>query len=84
MTLRTALVYAVLATVIAATWVPAQGVEGTLVDLASMREGVKSKRVSSFDRTGGNRDRFEKIQPGERRTVFEVRGAGMINHIWMG
>ena len=59
----------------------AQGTEGTLLDLARMREGVQSRRVSSFDRTGGNNDRFENIPAGERRKLFEVDGAGLINHI---
>jgi hypothetical protein len=61
----------------------AQGAEGTLLDLARLKSGVESKRVSSFDRTGGNNDRFENIPSGERRTLFEVTGAGMINHIWI-
>jgi hypothetical protein len=61
----------------------AQGTEGTLLDLARLKNGVESKRASSFDRTGGNNDRFENIPAGERRTLFEVTGAGMINHIWI-
>ena len=61
----------------------AQGVEGTLLDLARIQDGVKSKRISSFDREGGNHDRLEGIEPGGRRTLFEVQGAGMINHIWI-
>ncbi|MGD8361450.1 MAG: DUF2961 domain-containing protein, partial [Gemmatimonadota bacterium] len=60
-----------------------QAADGTLLDLARVRDGVHSKRVSSFDRTGGNNDRFERIPDGERRTLFEVEGAGMINHIWI-
>ena len=60
-----------------------QAAEGTLMDLTRIRDGVRSKRVSSFDRTGGNNDRFERIPDGERRTIFEVDGAGMINHIWI-
>lgn len=61
----------------------AQGTEGTLLDLARIRDGVASRRVSSFDRTGGNNDRFENIPAGERRTLFEIQGAGLINHIWI-
>jgi len=61
----------------------AQGGEGSLADLARLREHVQSKRVSSFDRTGGNNDRFEGIPDGERRTLFQVQGAGIINHIWI-
>ncbi|MFH1763568.1 MAG: glycoside hydrolase family 172 protein [Gemmatimonadota bacterium] len=60
-----------------------QTAEGTLMDLARVRDGVRSKRISSYDRTGGNNDRFEAIPDGEKRTLFEVEGAGMINHIWI-
>jgi hypothetical protein len=62
---------------------PAQESGNMLVDLARLQDGVQSKRISSFDRTGGNNDRFENIPDGERRTLFEVDGAGMINHIWI-
>ena len=61
----------------------AQGVEGTLLDLAHVKDNVRSKRISSFDRSGRNNDRIENIPDGERRTLFEVDGAGMINHIWI-
>jgi hypothetical protein len=61
----------------------AQTTEGMLLDLARIKEGVKSKRVSSFDRSGGNGDGRANIVPGETRTVFEVEGAGIINHIWI-
>ncbi len=60
-----------------------QGVEGTLLDLARIQDGVKSKRISSYDTSGGNNDRFENIPDGERRNLFEVKGAGIINHIWI-
>lgn len=61
----------------------AQGIENPLFDLAKIHSGVKNKRISSYDRSGGNNDRFENIPDGERRTLFEVQGAGMINHIWI-
>jgi hypothetical protein len=63
--------------------VPAQGVEGTLVDLARVKEHVRSKRISSYDRSGGNADGPGAIPDGERRALFEVQGAGMITHIWI-
>ena len=61
----------------------AQQVGSDLFDLAKIREGVKSKRISSHDRTGGNNDRIEHIHPGEKKVIFKVEGAGMINHIWI-
>jgi hypothetical protein len=54
-----------------------------LDDLAKIQTDVKSKRISSYDRSGGNNDRFENIPDGEKRTLFEVNGAGKINHIWI-
>jgi len=68
-----------------ATSVEAQtrGVESPLTALARVHDGVRSKRISSWDTTGGNRDNLANIRAGERRTLFEVKGAGMINHIWI-
>ena len=61
----------------------AQDPGSLMSDLARIRDGVRTRRISSFDRTGGNNDRFEAIPDGERRTLFEVEGAGIINHIWI-
>ncbi|MDX1385454.1 MAG: glycoside hydrolase family 172 protein [Thermoanaerobaculia bacterium] len=61
----------------------AQGVDGTLLGLTRLQDGVHNRRISSFDRTGGNNDRFEDIPDGERRTLAEIEGAGMITHIWI-
>jgi len=55
----------------------------TLADLTQIRDGIKSKRISSYDRSGGNGDNLPNIKDGEKRTLFEVDGAGMINHIWI-
>ncbi|KPK83687.1 MAG: hypothetical protein AMS27_12145 [Bacteroides sp. SM23_62_1] len=54
-----------------------------LHELAVIRDDVRSRRVSSFDRSGGNNDRIENIKDGEKRVIFNVQGAGMINHIWI-
>ncbi len=54
-----------------------------LTDLARIKQGVKSKRISSYDQSGGNNDRFENIGKGEKRVLAEIEGAGMINHIWI-
>ncbi|MBP7053407.1 MAG: DUF2961 domain-containing protein [Phycisphaerae bacterium] len=54
-----------------------------LAGLARIRSGVKTQRVSSYDRSGGNNDRFEHIKDGETRELFNVQGAGIINHIWI-
>ncbi len=54
----------------------------TLSEIARLRPGVKRKRASSYDPTGGNRDWWE-FAPGETRTIAEAEGAGCIKHIWM-
>lgn len=40
------------------------------------------RRVSSYDRTGGNDDRYY-IAPGETMAIFDVKSCAIINHIWI-
>jgi len=40
------------------------------------------KRISSYDKTGGNDDRIY-LAPGETRVIADIKGAGLITHIWM-
>ncbi|WP_195391304.1 DUF2961 domain-containing protein, partial [Bacteroides uniformis] len=54
-----------------------------MYDLAKMKEGVRNRRVSSYDRTGNNRDHLKPIQPGETAVLADIQGAGVINHIWI-
>ncbi len=54
---------------------------GSLANLARIRP-YTSRRLSSWDRKGGNRD-FVFIPPGERVTLGEITGAGIVKHIWM-
>ncbi len=49
----------------------------------TLQPGVKSLRISSFDTSGGNNDRLERIAPGERRTLADIKGSGQITHIWV-
>ena len=42
---------------------------------------VQSRRVSSWDQTGGNND-FLVIPAGGTAVLADLRGAGCINHIW--
>jgi D-arabinan exo alpha-(1,3)/(1,5)-arabinofuranosidase (non-reducing end) len=41
----------------------------------------KTRRSSSWDRTGGNRD-ATPVEPGQTATVLDVTGAGVVTHIW--
>jgi hypothetical protein len=40
-----------------------------------------TRRASSWDRTGGNRDRLSIVR-GETHTLLEVDGPGCVTHIW--
>ncbi len=65
----------------AMAWAQAPNVD--LMELAKVPDQGRSRRISSYDRSGGNNDRVEHIANGVRRTLFEVEGAGIINHIWI-
>lgn len=53
----------------------------SLRDLPRLRD-TKRRRVSSYDKEGGNEDRVT-IGPGETVEIANIAGAGSINHIWM-
>src|SRR5512139_1158985 len=61
----------------------AQPVSNPMLELAKIQAGAKSRRVSSFDTTGGNGDNLPNIAPGAKRTLFDVKGAGIVTHIWV-
>ena len=42
----------------------------------------RTRRSSSWDRTGGNRDRL-CVAPGETVSLLDIEGAGRVTHIWM-
>jgi hypothetical protein len=42
----------------------------------------RSLRVSSYDRTGGNRDALP-IEPGTTAVLADIQGPGAIHHIWV-
>jgi len=52
-----------------------------LNNLYKLDSKIKTKRISSFDRTGGNSDRIP-IASGETVTLADIPGAGIIKHIW--
>jgi len=54
---------------------------GSLANLARIRD-YSSRRVSSWDRSGGNVDCLT-ISPGERITFADIAGCGIIRHLWM-
>lgn len=54
---------------------------GPLSGLSTLHD-VKSRRSSSWDRTGGNRDSVP-VKAGETVTLADIKGAGAVKHIWM-
>ena len=53
---------------------------GTLTSLPEPRDYVL-KRVSSYDRSGGNAD-YRTIEPGATLKVLDESGPGVITHVW--
>jgi hypothetical protein len=47
----------------------------------ALRRRARTRRKSSYDTTGGNRD-YGKVEPGETITLAEIGGAGAITHLW--
>ena len=45
------------------------------------KQDYRSRRVSSFDPSGGNRDALA-ISPGETAVLAEIKGPAAIHHIW--
>ena len=72
-----------LALVLGATCLPAQEPSSQFVDLAKIHTDIRSRRAGSYDRTGGNADNIPNIPDGARYTLMDVKGAGVITHIWI-
>ena len=49
-------------------------------NLAFLRDG-RSRRASSWDRSGRNGDAWA-VEPGETKVLADLSGAGVIRHIW--
>jgi hypothetical protein len=54
---------------------------GPLSSLAQIVD-ARSKRISSYDRSGGNGDNIQ-IPKGQTVTIAEIEGAGIVKHIWI-
>lgn len=53
-----------------------------LDSLCTLKKGVKTRRASSFDKSGGNRD-CRWIKEGDTEILADIKGAGIIKHIWI-
>ena len=56
----------------------AQEPASEFVGLARIRSDLKSRRVGSYDRTGGNADNVSHVPDGARVDIMNVKGAGII------
>lgn len=56
-------------------------VGSSLRELTLVRNG-KRRRISSYDKTGGNKD-FVVVPPDMAHNIANIEGAGCITHIWM-
>lgn len=59
----------------------AQEMSGTLANLTQPHDYIQ-KRVSSYDRSGGNAD-YREIAPGQTFTLLDEDGPGVITHVWI-
>jgi hypothetical protein len=46
------------------------------------KQNYRSKRISSYDRSGGNADSLQ-IDPGKTAVIAEIKGPAAIHHIWV-
>ena len=53
-----------------------------LLSKLGKHQNYTSKRISSYDRTGGNSDRLT-IEPGKTAVLAEIKGPAAIHHIWV-
>ncbi|WP_289005123.1 DUF2961 domain-containing protein [uncultured Parabacteroides sp.] len=82
--MKKAILLPIFAMVLCLSDASAQGnLPGEMSGLAKIQNGMHNRRISSHDSTGNNRDHLSDIQPGETRTIAEIKGAGIINHIWI-
>ena len=52
-----------------------------LAGLATIKD-ARSRRFSSWDRTGGNND-WRRIEKGDTFVMAQMKGAGAVRHIWV-
>jgi hypothetical protein len=54
---------------------------GYSLDSLFVLQRTRTRRESSFDRSGGNHD-WVDIAPGQVRDLVDVKGPGVVRHIW--
>jgi hypothetical protein len=61
----------------------AQEPSNEMMQLTKITSGLKTRQISSHDKTGGNADFVGKIGDGETFELLHVTGSGVINRIWI-
>jgi len=61
----------------------AQEPSSDFVGLARIHSDIRSRRAGSYDRSGGNADNVSNVADGARVTIMDVKGSGVITHIWI-
>jgi hypothetical protein len=61
----------------------AQEPANEMMQLTKIKSGLKTRQISSNDKTGGNADFIGKIKDGDKLELMNVKGAGVINRIWI-
>src|SRR5512136_2945546 len=64
----------------ARSWIVLVAVAAAASALAG-QEDFRSRRISSYDRSGGNRDSIV-IEPGRTAVLAEIEGPAAIHHLW--
>jgi D-arabinan exo alpha-(1,3)/(1,5)-arabinofuranosidase (non-reducing end) len=59
---------------------PAGGQAASVAELARIRD-VRTRKASSYDRTGGNGDAIA-IEPAQTAVLLQENGPGVITHLW--
>lgn len=52
----------------------------SVLDVTAIKD-LKTRRISSWDQTGGNKD-WITIEPGETKTLADIPGSGSIQHFY--
>src|SRR3954453_20083010 len=60
---------------------PASAASNYSLPAYALRQDYESLKQSSYDRTGGDSDRWP-VAPGETKEVFNAQGPGVVTHIW--
>ncbi len=73
----------ILAICLSSGYIFSQETGNEMLQLSQIKNDVKTRQVSSADKTGGNGDCLGGIKTGEKITIMDVKTAGIINHIWI-